>query len=186
MDAWDAVDFEIAIEITQNSIYPDGNATECPSSAVTFAIPVVNMPVVAWTTPDAAVCEGDIATLVAEVVSVEGASTTLSWTSDLGGGSANVLSSAEGYDLTIPVPLSETSGSTIVTLTPTDNFGCVGQSIEGLIEYFVAPDPTGTVAPLCEETTWNPWMWFRVWFEQPGPTMAPTATSPSGRRMRLD
>jgi len=147
---WDAVDFEIAIEITQNSIYPDGNATECPSSAVTFAIPVVNMPVVAWTTPDAAVCEGDIATLVAEVVSVEGASTTLAWTSDLGGGSANVLSSAEGYDLTIPVPLSETSGSTIVTLTPTDNFGCVGQSIEGLIEYFVAPDPTGFVAPLCE------------------------------------
>lgn len=147
---WDAVDFDVVIEIAQTSIYPDDNGTTCPSLAVNYDIPVVNMPVLAWTTSDVSVCEGETATLFAEVLSVEGASTNLSWTSDFGTEAAVTTGVGSSFGITVAVPLLDVFGSTVVTLTPTDELGCVGESIEGLVEYYIAPDPTGTVPPLCE------------------------------------
>ena len=94
--------------------------------------------------------EGETATLVAEVLSSVGSSTTLAWTSDFGSGTGIVESETTSFELNIPIPSSETSGSSVVTLMPTDNIGCTGESIEGLIEYYVAPEPTGFVDALCE------------------------------------
>jgi len=146
---WDAIDFDVVIEITQNSVYADVNNTNCPSEQVTFNVPVKNMPVVGWQTSDVAVCEGDVAILEAEILFTEGAVTTLAWSSDLGDNSL-VGTEIGTYPLEIPVPMSNGEGSTVVTLVPTDDFGCEGESIEGLIEYYEVPVPSGTVGALCE------------------------------------
>ena len=98
----------------------------------------------------ATACEGETATLVAELLSSVGSSTTLAWTSDFESGTDIVESGTTSFELNIPIPSSETSGSSVVTLMPTDNIGCTGESIEGLIEYYVAPEPTGFVDALCE------------------------------------
>ena len=77
---WDAVDFEIAIEITKTPL-PRRQRHRMPFIGGDVYDPCGEHARCGVDHPDAAVCEGDIATLVAEVVSVEGASTTLAWTS---------------------------------------------------------------------------------------------------------
>ena len=148
--SWDAVDFDISIEVTQSLLYDDGFGTTCVSAPLTIDVPVSEMPVIGWASSSATACEGETATLVAEVLSSVGSSTTLAWTSDFGSGTGIVESETTSFELNIPIPSSETSGSSVVTLMPTDNIGCTGASIEGLIEYYVAPEPTGFVDALCE------------------------------------
>ena len=147
---WEAIDFDADITIDQVSVYPDGQT--CTNSA-SFTIPVTPMPEIAWVTSNDVVCVGEIAELEGTLVSTSGSPTTVSWSTGTGSGTEFVNGASGTFELLIPIGNFPTDGDQVVTVVPEDANGCVGLPIEGLVEHYVGPIVSGSLADACEGET---------------------------------
>jgi len=152
---WEAVDEDITVEIIQTSVYSDGTTCDNAASPFVVTVPVTAKPVIGWATGDDAVCEGESSTLEVQVLSSSGPSTELTWTSGSSSGSETLVGTGN-VDILIPGSSFVGSGSQVVSVSPEDAFGCVGASIEGLVEHYALPTPSGTLPFACSGEAVSP------------------------------
>ena len=148
--SWEAIDFDANITINQISDYPDG--LTCNNSA-SFVIEVTPMPEIAWVTSNDAVCVGEIAELEGTLISTSSSPTTVNWETGTGSGTEFVNGTSGSFELLIPVGSFPTDGDQVVTVIPQDASGCLGLPIEGLVEHYVDPIVSGSLADVCEGET---------------------------------
>ena len=141
---WESFEVSVSGTVTQTTVWTDG--TSCQNNT-SFNIEVIEKPEIAWSKGDANVCAGNDAGLIA---SIEEASTTvvnLVWELEDGtSGNAAIPSGA----ITIPGIHFSSGGQYPVFVTPTDENGCVGPPIEGLVEVYDNPIAEAIFAETCE------------------------------------
>ena len=138
---WESFEVSVSGTVTQTTVWTDDGQND-----TSFNIEV-EKPEIAWSKGDANVCAGNDAGLIA---SIEEASTTvvnLVWELEDGTtGNAAIPSGA----IAIPGIHFSSGGQYPVFVTPTDENGCVGPPIEGLVEVYDNPIAEAIFAETCE------------------------------------
>ena len=150
--SWESFELDVAGSITQTSLWADG--TTC-NNTLDFDVDVSPMPEIEWTLNNRTICAGDDAGLIVSNASSQAVDVT--WelpngttgtvtdiTEDSGNAGGVILLAGNNFP---------SAGQYVVTATPTDASGCVGNPIEGLVEVVDNPTAEATFAEACEGET---------------------------------
>lgn len=150
---WESFELDVMGSITQTSVWADG--TSC-TNALNFEVGVNPMPEITWFDNDATVCANADAGLILQNTTENGASIDVTWT--LPDGSNGLLENVASA----PTPLLLTgdnfplAGQFVVSALPMDDFGCVGNAIEGLVEVVANPTAQASFPETCEGQSVTP------------------------------
>ena len=153
--SWESFELDVTGTITQTSLWADG--TSC-DNALDFDVAVSPMPEIVWTLNNRTICVGDEAGLIVENISSQPVNVAweLPHNAATGGAVNNPIppgnSAGEGVIL-LGGDNFPNAGQFVVLATPTDDLGCVGNAIEGLVEVENNPVANATFAESCEGAT---------------------------------
>lgn len=144
---WESFELDVIGSIVQTSVWADG--TSCDNS-IDFELFVNPKPELVWFDGDANVCENDDAGLIVQTSFASTAVVDVVWALPDGTTDTVVANGNAPTPILLTGDNFAADGQYPVIATPTDDLGCPGDPIEGLVEVFDNPAVQATFAEVCE------------------------------------
>ena len=150
--SWESFELDVAGSITQTSVWADG--TTC-NNTLDFDVDLSPMPEIEWTLNNRTICAGDDAGLIVSNASSQAVDVTWELPNGTTGTVTDITENSgnAGGVILLAGNNFPSAGQYVVTATPTDASGCVGNPIEGLVEVVDNPTAEATFAEACEGET---------------------------------
>ena len=143
---WESFELDVTGTVEQTSVWSDG--TSCVNDT-SFSVSVIEKPEISWLEGDDNICLGTDGELLVNIESASTPDVEVVWALENG-----VMGTADwtpGVGVVVIEADNFTSaGQYPVLATPTDDNGCVGDPIEGLVEVYPLPIAEAVFPETCE------------------------------------
>ena len=150
--AWESFELDVTGTVEQTSVWSDG--TSCVNDT-SFSVSVIEKPEISWLEGDDNICLGTDGGLLVNIESSSTPDVEVVWTLE------NGVTGMADWTPDVGVVVIEAgnftdAGQYPVLATPTDDNGCVGDPIEGLVEVYPLPIAEAVFPETCEGASMVP------------------------------
>ena len=150
--AWESFELDVTGTVEQTSVWSDG--TSCVNDT-SFSVSVIEKPEISWLEGDDNICLGTDGGLLVNIESASTPDVEVVWA--LENGVTGIADWTPGVGVVVIEADNFTSaGQYPVLATPTDDNGCVGDPIEGLVEVYPLPIAEAVFPETCEGASMVP------------------------------